>query len=154
MHRNLLDRVAEEEDHRPRSSGRPASRGVAVTGGGCGGSGGSSGGSGMVSSGREGPTLLGWGPSSGRPLEDPGLVGEEAARRAKEERIRRERDEALALENRRWDWYLCKSHGSPLPLSSFPLPTSPLSTWHVLHHISHIPYSPDNNDPAKSKRGS
>lgn len=53
--------------------------------------------------------LLGWGPCSGRPLEDPGLVGEESARRARAERIRREREETLAMENRRWDWYLCKS---------------------------------------------
>lgn len=80
--------------------------------------------------------LLGWGPCSGRPLEDPGLVGEESARRAREERVRREREEALAMENRRWDWYLCKS-SPPLPftfLCPFPLPL-PRIPW----PISHIP---------------
>lgn len=81
--------------------------------------------------------LLGWGPCSGRPLEDPGLVGEESARRAREERIRRERDEALALENRRWDWYLCKS---PFPLDRPFIPLYPLSPF-PFHHVLPEPAS-------------
>lgn len=38
------------------------------------------------------------------------MVGEESARRARDERLRRERDEALELENRQWDWYLSTLH--------------------------------------------
>lgn len=43
-----------------------------------------------------------------RPLEDPYLVGEEAAARARAERIARENrgDEVLIREDRRWDWFL------------------------------------------------
>ena len=47
-----------------------------------------------------------------RPLEDPYLVGEEAAARARQERLERERvsaasgDEILIREDRRWDWFL------------------------------------------------
>jgi len=41
-----------------------------------------------------------------RPLEDPGLVGEEAAEMARKERLRREGVEVLVLEDRRWDWLL------------------------------------------------
>lgn len=92
LHRSLLGRVGEENDDRPRSSGRSGSAGM-----------------GASSSSNTEPSLVGWGPTSGRPLEDPSLVGEEAARRAREERLRRERDEALVLENRRWDWYLSES---------------------------------------------
>jgi len=46
-----------------------------------------------------------------RPLEDPYLVGEEAAARARAERLARERslgDEALIREDRRWDWFLAQ----------------------------------------------
>lgn len=42
-----------------------------------------------------------------RPLEDPYLVGEEAARRARAQRLARENgDEILIRENQRWDWLL------------------------------------------------
>jgi hypothetical protein len=42
-----------------------------------------------------------------RPLEDPYLVGEEAARRARAERLARETpNDVLSGENRRWDWYM------------------------------------------------
>lgn len=45
-----------------------------------------------------------------RPLEDPYLVGEEAARRARAERVARERrwdaEEEVVREERRWDWFL------------------------------------------------
>lgn len=43
-----------------------------------------------------------------RPLEDPYLVGEEAAARARRERLARENpgDEILHREDRRWDWFL------------------------------------------------
>ncbi|KAK3371987.1 hypothetical protein B0H63DRAFT_285290 [Podospora didyma] len=42
-----------------------------------------------------------------RPLEDPHLVGEEAAARARQERLARENgDEILIREDRRWDWFL------------------------------------------------
>ncbi|KAK3298429.1 uncharacterized protein B0H64DRAFT_471719 [Chaetomium fimeti] len=48
-----------------------------------------------------------------RPLEDPYLVGEEAAARAREERMARENlrgggDEVLLREDRRWDWFLAQ----------------------------------------------
>ncbi|KAI1631262.1 hypothetical protein F4809DRAFT_180707 [Biscogniauxia mediterranea] len=46
-----------------------------------------------------------------RPLEDPYLVGEEAAARARRERLARENgpgDEVLINENRRWDWFLAQ----------------------------------------------
>lgn len=44
-----------------------------------------------------------------RPLEDPYLVGEEAAARARRERLARENgDDVLQNEDRRWDWFLCK----------------------------------------------
>ena len=42
-----------------------------------------------------------------RPLEDPYLVGEEAASRARRERLARENgDEILYREDRRWDFFL------------------------------------------------
>jgi hypothetical protein len=42
-----------------------------------------------------------------RPLEDPYLVGEEAAARARSERLARENgDDVLTREDRRWDWLL------------------------------------------------
>ncbi|KAH6630357.1 hypothetical protein B0J18DRAFT_98753 [Chaetomium sp. MPI-SDFR-AT-0129] len=46
-----------------------------------------------------------------RPLEDPYLVGEEAAARARAERIARENrgDEVLIREDRRWDWFLAQT---------------------------------------------
>lgn len=44
-----------------------------------------------------------------RPLEDPYLVGEEAAARARRERLARENaDEILIQENRRWDLFLAQ----------------------------------------------
>lgn len=49
-----------------------------------------------------------------RPLEDPYLVGEEAAARARRERLARENgDDVLQKEDRRWDWFLCKLMASP-----------------------------------------
>lgn len=42
-----------------------------------------------------------------RTLEDPHLVGEEAAERNRQERLRREKgNEVLEVEDRRWDWLL------------------------------------------------
>lgn len=42
-----------------------------------------------------------------RPLEDPYLVGEEAAARARNERLARKHGEdVLIREDRRWDWWL------------------------------------------------
>ncbi|KAI1343602.1 hypothetical protein F5Y15DRAFT_412383 [Xylariaceae sp. FL0016] len=44
-----------------------------------------------------------------RPLEDPYLVGEVAAARAKRERLARQNgDDVLIMEDRRWDWFLGK----------------------------------------------
>ena len=43
-----------------------------------------------------------------RPLEDPELVGEEAADRARRDRLRREGDEVLLREDKRWDWMLAQ----------------------------------------------
>ncbi|KAK7734741.1 hypothetical protein SLS53_007847 [Cytospora paraplurivora] len=45
-----------------------------------------------------------------RPLEDPYLVGEVAAARARRERMARENDEeVLHNEDRRWDWFLAQT---------------------------------------------
>jgi len=43
-------------------------------------------------------------------LEDPYLVGEEAASRAKQERLARERagDDVLVREDQHWDWLLAQ----------------------------------------------
>ncbi|KXX73526.1 hypothetical protein MMYC01_209409 [Madurella mycetomatis] len=44
-----------------------------------------------------------------RPLEDPYLVGEEAAARARRERLARESgDDILIREDQRWDWFLAQ----------------------------------------------
>jgi hypothetical protein len=44
-----------------------------------------------------------------RPLEDPHLVGEEAAARARRERLARENgDDVLIREDRRWDFFLAQ----------------------------------------------
>jgi len=46
-----------------------------------------------------------------RPQEDPWLVGEEAAERARRERLERERylgEEVLLREDRKWDWFLAQ----------------------------------------------
>ncbi|KAL1851625.1 hypothetical protein Daus18300_012498 [Diaporthe australafricana] len=49
----------------------------------------------------------GGGDSRVRPLEDPYLVGEVAAARARRERLARENgDDVLHREDRRWDWFL------------------------------------------------
>lgn len=46
-----------------------------------------------------------------RPLEDPHLVGEEAAARARRDRLARESgDDILVREDRQWDCFLGKSH--------------------------------------------
>lgn len=76
------------------------------------------------SSGTETPSAVGAaadGAPRVRPLEDPYLVGEEAAARARRERLARENpgDDILQREDRRWDWFL----GMLRPL----LPHSPLS---------------------------
>ena len=43
-----------------------------------------------------------------RPLEDPYLVGEEAASKARRERIARETGEDILIqEDKHWDWLLC-----------------------------------------------
>ncbi|KAI5861070.1 hypothetical protein GGS23DRAFT_578650 [Durotheca rogersii] len=48
-------------------------------------------------------------PNKVRPLEDPYLVGEEAAARAKRERLARQNgDDILLREERRWDWFLAQ----------------------------------------------
>ncbi|KAK3363449.1 hypothetical protein B0T25DRAFT_513472 [Lasiosphaeria hispida] len=49
-----------------------------------------------------------------RPLEDPYLVGEEAAARARRERLAREHvgDEVLIREDRRWDFFLGELSGN------------------------------------------
>ncbi|KAI1764415.1 hypothetical protein GGR53DRAFT_466398 [Hypoxylon sp. FL1150] len=49
-------------------------------------------------------------PDKFRPLEDPHLVGEEAAARARRERLARQNgDDVLIREERRWDWFLGQS---------------------------------------------
>jgi len=53
-----------------------------------------------------------------RPLEDPHLVGEEAARRARAQRIAREggaTESVLIREDQRWSWFLGESRASLLP---------------------------------------
>ncbi|KAK3365226.1 hypothetical protein B0T24DRAFT_428893 [Lasiosphaeria ovina] len=55
-----------------------------------------------------------------RPLEDPHLVGEEAAARARRERLARENgDEILIREDRRWDWFLSELSARKQPRSRF-----------------------------------
>lgn len=50
-----------------------------------------------------------------RPLEDPYLVGEVAAARARRERLARENGpDVLHSEDRRWDWFLGKSSSDGL----------------------------------------
>lgn len=68
---------------------------------------------------------LSTGNGSFRPLEDPYLVGETAARRARAERTARESnahgEETLHREDRRWDWFLGSfARPSTLPSSSPP----------------------------------
>lgn len=59
-----------------------------------------------------------------RPLEDPYLVGEEAAARARRARLARENgDEILIREDRRWDWFLGMPP-STLPVNTLRLRTS------------------------------
>lgn len=43
-----------------------------------------------------------------RTKEDPHLVGEQAAKEAREERLRRENEGALESEDKRWDWLLAQ----------------------------------------------
>ncbi|ORY67633.1 uncharacterized protein BCR38DRAFT_161529 [Pseudomassariella vexata] len=53
-----------------------------------------------------------------RPLEDPYLVGEEAAARARRERLARENGDGILIrEDRRWDWFLGEFLG---PISTTP----------------------------------
>ncbi len=66
-----------------------------------------------------------------RPLEDPHLVGEEAAARARRARLAKENgDDILLREDRRWDWFLGKSrhlsltHKPPPPPFFFGSPPS------------------------------
>lgn len=48
-----------------------------------------------------------------RPLEDPYLVGEVAAQRARQERLARESgDDILLREDRQWDWFLARMKDS------------------------------------------
>jgi hypothetical protein len=61
-----------------------------------------------------------------RPLEDPYLVGEVAAARARTERLARESgDDILLREDRQWDWFLGKLKKKKTSLSSV---VSPLLT--------------------------
>lgn len=51
--------------------------------------------------------------NTSRPLEDPYLVGEVAAARARQERIARESgDDILLREDRQWDWFLARMKDS------------------------------------------
>ncbi|ROV95432.1 hypothetical protein VMCG_08524 [Cytospora schulzeri] len=69
--------------------------------GGAGGAGAGGGGSGAATPGGDGRV---------RPLEDPYLVGEVAAARARRERLARENgDDVLHSEDRRWDWFLAQT---------------------------------------------
>lgn len=53
-----------------------------------------------------------------RPLEDPYLVGEEAAARARRERLARESgDDILIREDQRWDWFLGEIYPPASPLA-------------------------------------
>ncbi|KAL1908395.1 hypothetical protein Sste5344_005698 [Sporothrix stenoceras] len=125
----VLERMEQEEAAASRRMAAAAARRNASAGGGNGnasGNGvGASGGS-AVSNNRSGNGggnnaigRLSTGNGSFRPLEDPYLVGETAARRARAERMARESnahgEEALHREDRRWDWFLGQiknRHGS------------------------------------------
>ncbi|KAK2075056.1 hypothetical protein P8C59_009214 [Phyllachora maydis] len=113
MKRAVLERIGEEE-------------GAAGSGGGGGGGGGSSSSSSSSSVGACVVAGGGWGGGDGgiaggsggggggesqvrRPLEDPYLVGEEAAARARRERLARENGDAILIrEDRRWDFLLAQ----------------------------------------------
>lgn len=59
-------------------------------------------------------------PNKVRPLEDPDLVGEEAAAKARRERLARQNgDDILYREERRWDWFLGESSSVPVGLWGF-----------------------------------
>lgn len=78
-------------------------------------------------SGAESPSAAGAdGAERVRPLEDPYLVGEEAAARARRERLARENplDDVLHREDRRWDWFLgmLRAHSSHYPARQTPPP--------------------------------
>lgn len=61
-----------------------------------------------------------------RPLEDPYLVGDVAAARARRERLARENvDDVLQREDRRWDWFLGRFAEPLFPAVSGPLPRVP-----------------------------
>lgn len=95
---------------------------------------GSGSGAGAGSSGSETPASAAGGSSSEssrfRPLEDPYLVGEEAAARARRERLARENgDDVLYKEDRRWDWFLCKPF-----FSSVVLPPPRQMSYNRQHH--------------------
>jgi len=94
-----------------RNAARVLERVNEESGGGGGGSGGGSG-SGSVTPADS---------SRVRPLEDPYLVGEVAAARARRERLARENTEdILHREDRRWDWFLGE-------LCCFVVPLNPCS---------------------------
>lgn len=67
-----------------------------------------------------------------RPLEDPYLVGEVAAARARRERLARENgDDVLHREDRRWDWFLGMSP-PPIPVSRYTALAGPASFFFLL----------------------
>ena len=97
--RSVLDRV-----------GAPGAPGAVGGGGG----GASSRSSSAASGSGSGGSLAG--SSRTRHLEDPHLVGEEAAARARRARLARENgDDVLLREDRRWDWFLGEFSCSPDP---------------------------------------
>ncbi|CAK7275144.1 hypothetical protein SEPCBS57363_006530 [Sporothrix epigloea] len=118
----VLEQMREEEAAAVRRMERAnASRAATANNGNASGSGGrgsnnsSSSGSGSGNSNSSNNTSNAVGrPSTGngsfRPMEDPYLVGETAARRARAERLTRENlahgEDALHREDRRWDWFL------------------------------------------------
>lgn len=80
-----------------------------------------------------------------RPLEDPYLVGEVAAARARRERLARENgDDVLHSEDRRWDWFLGKLlHPPPsLPTLTRRVLGTPEEPRHVrsleLEHVADV----------------
>jgi hypothetical protein len=81
-----------------------------------------------------------------RPLEDPYLVGEVAAARARRERLARENgDDVLHSEDRRWDWFLGKCLPVFLSLVLWTNTTVFAACWSGFKGLtfSLYPHSPD-----------
>lgn len=71
-----------------------------------------------------------------KPLEDPYLVGEEAAERARQERLARENGTAVLIrEDQRWDWLL-SAYPSLRSFRPQPPPSVSYNTFYISFAIT------------------